>query len=344
MGTKRGKGKMNEIVNQHNDLIDLPLRRFNASEIDILMALCNQCQEKGTTQVVLPLNQIRKLSHFMNKNESQFVDSIRKTNEKLLGLNFTIGTERKFVQFVLFPTFEVDQDNGTLTVQVHERFAYLLNNLTENYTALELQESVTLRSAYSKAIYKKLRRFRSTGIWRVSLENFKVYLDIPSSYSNAEITRTVINPSIEELKPFFTELKCTPYYDKNHKGRGRRPIAGYEFTFDKKIVPEAPASTAADHQERIAASSEWEKTPRFCPKCHRPIYSKPMENENGMYTLYGHLDWKTGPCQYTTTHFEDLLEERQVKELEEKNKPLTAEQEANKSKLSAMLKNMFKSS
>ena len=30
----------NEIANIHNDLIDLPLRKFNSSEIDILTTLC----------------------------------------------------------------------------------------------------------------------------------------------------------------------------------------------------------------------------------------------------------------------------------------------------------------
>ena len=82
-------------------------------------------------------------------------------NEKLMSLHFTIGNERNFTQFVLFPTFTVSSDAETLTVKVHEDFAYLLNNLS-NYTSIELQESTALKSSYSKGIYKKLRQFRNT--------------------------------------------------------------------------------------------------------------------------------------------------------------------------------------
>ena len=52
---------MNEIANVHNDLIDLPLRKFNASEIDILTALCYKCQQKDTKEIVLGFEQIKKI-------------------------------------------------------------------------------------------------------------------------------------------------------------------------------------------------------------------------------------------------------------------------------------------
>lgn len=331
---------MNEISNQHNDLIDLPLRKFNASEVDILLVLCYKCQEQGTNEVVLPFEQIRKLSHYQNKNTQQFIEAIDNTNKKLIQLNFRIGTETKFTRFVLFPTFEVDGEAETLTVQVHEKFAYLLNNLTENYTSIELQESASLRSAYAKAIYKKLRRFKTTGIWRVTIEEFREYLDIPQAYKVGQLSTKVINPSIEELSPYFKGLKCTAYYKKNSSGRGRPSVAGYEFIFQAEVKEKSEPRLLT--QEDIAKRTEWHKTARFCPRCKRPIYSKPQKNENGTYTMYGHTDWKTGECSFTTFDYSELLEEYKVVEAETAAEVETTEQAENKKRLSDLFSGLFK--
>ena len=328
---------MNEIANQHNDLIDLPLRKFNASEIDILMALCYKCQEQGTDTVVLPFDQIRKLSHYQAKDDARFYKDIESTGNKLFSLNIKIGEEREYTKFVLFPTFTVSEKEQSLTVQVHEKFAYLLNNLSNNYTSLELQESASLRSAYAKSIYKKLRQYRDTGLWKVTLEDFKVYLDIPNSYKIGDISLKIINTSIEELKPFFPGLKCTPYYHKK-SGRGRPAVAGYEFTFKKqphakkeKVVPVA----------KIATKTNWEKIGKYCPVCHQEVWKKRMSNANGEYWLIGHPDFKTGSCSWTSTSFGDALEPEQIQAAMPSTEPPTEEQKENLNKLSSMLKGIF---
>lgn len=329
---------MNEIANVHNDLIDLPLRKFNASEIDILTAICYKCNEKQTNEVVLPLDEIKKLADYKNKNNETFLDDLKKTNSKLMALNFTIGTTKEFTQFVLFPTFEVSDSRGTLTVQVHEKFAYLLNNLNNCYTSLELQESSALKSSYSKGIYKKLREFRNSDkpFWKVTVDDFREYLDIPKSYRIVHIDERVLRPSIEELKPYFKGLTVEKYYKKKTGQRGRPRVGGFIFSFkgELKQLKEPIEPT----QQGIAEVTGWIKTNRYCPKCHRPIYKKQMENENGTYYLYGHTDFKTGDCSYTTYDRADLLEKYQLPD----DKPLTEDQKENKRKFSEMIANLFK--
>lgn len=330
---------MNEIAKQHNDLIDLPLRRFNASEIDILQALCYKCQEQETNTVVLPFDQIKELSHYQAKDAGRFIEALKETNQKLMSLNFTVGTETEFTQFVLFPTFEVSASKETLTVQVHEKFAYLLNDLSGNYTSMELQESATLRSAYAKSIYKKLRKYRDTGLWRVSLEDFREYLDIPTSYKVGQISTKVLIPSIEELKAFFPGLKCEPYYRKK-SGRGRPSVAGYEFKFTKQ-----PHGKKKEYQvpvAKIAEKTGWQRIGKYCPACHEEVWQKRMSNENGEYWLIGHPDFKTGSCSWTSTSFGDALEPEQIQAADSQADPSTEEQQENLNKLSSMLKGLFK--
>lgn len=327
---------MNEIAKQHNDLIDLPLRKFNSSEIDILMALCYTCQEKGTNEVVLSFDQISKISNYCSKDKKRLIETISDTNKKLMQLNFRIGTETEFTQFVLFPTFEVSALKETLTVQVHDKFAYLLNELSENYTSMELQESTKLRSAYSKAIYKKLRKYRDTGLWRISLEEFKEYLDIPAAYKAGHISTKILIPSINELKSAFPGLKCVTYYNKR-SGRGRPSVAGYEFKFEKqpheKKEPISPVP-------KIAEKTGWQQLGRYCPVCHEEVWKKPMRNENGEYWLIGHPDFKTGSCNWTSTNFGDALELNQIQPIDQEEIP-TEDQQKNLNKLYSMLKGLF---
>lgn len=330
---------MNEIANVHNDLIDLPLRKFNASEIDILTAICYKCNEKQTNKVVLPLDEIKKLADYRNKNNEMFLDDLRKTNSKLMALNFTIGTTREFTQFVLFPTFEVSDSKGTLTVQVHEKFAYLLNNLHNCYTSLELQESSRLKSSYSKGIYKKLREFRNSDkpFWKVTLDDFKEYLDIPKNYTQSNIDKRVLTPALNELSVYFKGLTIEKYSNKKKGQRGRPKIDGLIFSYKAEPKKERIKEPT---QESIAKVTDWEKTPRFCPNCHRSIYKKQLKNENGTYYLYGHTDFKTGECDFTTNDYSVLLQQYQIEQ--ENNEPSPQEELKNRDGILKKISNIFK--
>jgi plasmid replication initiation protein len=328
---------MNEIAKQHNDLIDLPLKRFNASEIDILNAICYKCQNSGTREITLEFDQIRQLSHYQAKDNKQFLKAIEETNKKLLQLNFKIGDDKEWVQFVLFPTFRVSEKNQTVTIEVHKKFAYLLNDFTGNYTTLELQQSASLKSSYAKAMYKKLRQFRSTGKWITTLEDFKEYFDIPQSYQQSDIDKRVIKPAIAEVLPFFEGLKYIKKYKKSPSGKGRPRVIGYEFTFQAETPQEQQKKLT---QENIAELTDWEKTDRYCPRCRRPIFTKQMENENGTYWFFGHTDYKTGDCSFKTYDYSELLQEYELHKEEEK--PLSKENEENKKKLSSLMSKFFK--
>ena len=330
---------MNEIANVHNDLIDLPLRKFNASEIDILTAICYKCNEKQTNKVVLPLDEIKKLADYRNKNNEMFLDDLKKTNSKLMALNFTIGTTREFTQFVLFPTFEVSDSKGTLTVQVHEKFAYLLNNLKNCYTSLELQESSSLKSSYSKGIYKKLREFRNSDnpFWKVKIDDFKEYLDVPKNYTQSDIDKRILTPALNELSPYFEGLAVEKYSNKKKGQRGRPKIDGFIFSYKAEPKKERIKEPT---QESIAKVTDWEKTPRFCPNCHRSIYKKQLKNENGVYYLYGHTDFKTGECDFTTNDYSVLLERYQIEQ--ESNEPSTKEELQNQYGILKRISNIFK--
>lgn len=326
---------MNEIVKIHNDLTDLPLKGFNASEIDVLMGLCYKLKDKGASEIIVNLHDFQELTDYSAKDREQFIRSVKDTNKKLLNLNLEIEDNHKVTQFVLFNLFEIDKDKNTLRVQVNQPFKYILNNLTGNYTSLELQQAVHLSSKYSKNIFKKLCEFRSTGKWVIRLEDFKEYLDVPKSYRISNIDQFIVNPSLDELKSIFPELKVNKTYQKSPTGKGRPKVTGYEWTFKPVVSEKKPTEPT---QESISEVTGWIKTGKFCPLCHRPVYKKQFENENGIYWMYGHADWKTGKCNFKTYDIADLIEEYQLREPE----PASAEQRENKKKLGNLIGNLFK--
>ena len=111
---------------------------------------------------------------------------------------------------------------------------YILNKLnidTGNWTQFEFFEFATLKSVYSKTVYRFLKQYRKTGFWKVDLEDFRNLLSIPKSYKPTHIDSRVLKPVMTELPSIFKGLKV-------HKIKSRRrgnQLLGYEFTFKRKL-------------------------------------------------------------------------------------------------------------
>ena len=79
---------------------------------------------------------------------------------------------------------------------------YILNKLnidTGNWTQFEFFEFATLKSVYSKTVYRFLKQYRKTGFWKVDLEDFRNLLSIPKSYKPTHIDSRVLKPVMTEL-------------------------------------------------------------------------------------------------------------------------------------------------
>lgn len=217
----------------HNDFTSLPLKNFTGTDIDILMSLCYKVKNTGTTEVEMSFSELREYADYKSTSLDRFYDDIKKMSEKLFSLDFQFEDEHKYIKFYLFKTFMIDKDNKFIRFNVNEEFAYMLNDLIKDYTSIDVKRLVSINSSYIKIMYMQLRKWRKTGKWIVSAEDFKELLSIPSSYKQCEIDRTIIKPSIETLKEHFPKLKCEKEYKSI--GRGRPTVSMYKFTFVKQV-------------------------------------------------------------------------------------------------------------
>lgn len=212
----------------HNDFSNqVVLKKFNANELNFLMALCSKMRNQDTNEVIFSFDQLKELTKWSRNDNKGFIESLENTNKKLLALNFTIKEDKKTIQFVLFPTFITDSEKKTLKVRVNEDFKYLLNGLSSSFTRFELENFTTLQSKYSKIIYKELMKFKNTGYAIFKIEEFREKLDIPNSYRMTHINQKVLFPAKEELSKVFQKFEF-------HKIKKGRDITHIEFHFSLK--------------------------------------------------------------------------------------------------------------
>ena len=222
----------NEIVKFSNQFNNVALKKFDAVHLDVLMAIASRVREKGTATVEFSFEELRGLMRLRkNLTNRQLADKIVQTNARLLALNYMFEDSGKTIQFALFTKFVTDPQEATLAVGVNEEFAFLLNDLTSQFTRFELAEFADLKSKYAKEFYRRAKQYRSSGIWKISRDEFCRLLGVSDSTakSTANLNRVVLKTIAEECGPLLG-LKIERQYVK-------RRLSGFVFTFARETPP-----------------------------------------------------------------------------------------------------------
>lgn len=223
----------NEIVKYNNDMNKIGLRNFNSSELDILMAIMSRMKEKGLEIIEFDFDYLKELTKWNDTDYNSFVKTLDSTYQKLININLKIGDEVKWTRFVLFTEYTIDTKNKSINIGVNSKFKWVLNELTKNFTRFELEEFINFKSSYTKEFFRRMKQFRGSGKWEVSLEDFKHQLNIPEKYLISDIDKRILTPILNELKEKY-HLKIKKKYD--NKRKGRPSVNGFVFTFTKEIV------------------------------------------------------------------------------------------------------------
>lgn len=250
--------KMNEIVKIHNDLSNPKLNKLSAKELDLLMAICVKVKNQQDNVINIDFIDLQKLSNYKHYNHKDLENDLIKMNEHLIK-NFVItykDTDEAKVTESLFRQFRLYANN--LKVQISDKLLYLLNDLTSNFTTFELKEFVSLKSKYSKRLYKLLKQFRSTGKYTVNKEPLYIELDVPKSYTNTNFNKRVLNVSLEECNKYFKNLNCVPV----KSGRGGA-VQGYTFTFTPNQIAKIKADTKSKSKAKSNKFNDFENKQNY---------------------------------------------------------------------------------
>lgn len=192
----------NEVVKYQNDLNTATMRTWSELEMNILFSIVSKIRETGVFETIFSFDELKELSNFKkNLTRKEFINELISVSRKLSSLNYLERSDDGWdaTLFILFQTFKIRGNEETLTVSVHPQFEYVFNKIGMEFTQFELQEFVDVSSTYAKTTYRLLKQYRTTGWWKVTLEDFKLLLDIPNSYRSSNIDQKILKPILKQL-------------------------------------------------------------------------------------------------------------------------------------------------
>ena len=216
-------------VRYKNELNLVPMRNFDSVEMNLFFSICAKMKDKGLSKVQFTFEDLRELSAYKPTSIKRFSDDLEAVYNKMLQLTYRTEEAGIREKFVLFTGYRIDENNQTVDISVNPELAYIINELSSEFTKFELQEFTGIRSSYAKTMYRLLKQHRSTGFYIVKIEDFREILSIPNSYQMSDIDKQVLKPIKNELSEFFDSLKI-----KKIKARKGNRIAMIEFRFKEK--------------------------------------------------------------------------------------------------------------
>lgn len=216
-------------VRYKNELNLVPMRNFDSVEMNLFFSICAKMKDKGLSKVQFTFEDLRELSAYKPTSIKRFSDDLEDVYNKMLQLTYRTEEAGIREKFVLFTGYRIDENNQTVDISVNPELAYIVNELSSEFTKFELQEFTGIRSSYAKTMYRLLKQYRSTGFYKVKIEDFREILSIPNSYQMSDIDKQVLKPIKNELSEFFDSLKI-----KKIKARKGNRIAMIEFRFKEK--------------------------------------------------------------------------------------------------------------
>ena len=245
---------MDNIVKYHNDLNKLKFYLFGELEQNILMGVFLNARFHNTKEFILNADDIAKFLPQRNPSKQEIFNRVMSLRENLFKIDYTheIKLDNGLIELSFYNIFSVftlvytteNREFEYLKIKISDDFSYLIHNLTKFMTQFELEEFLFLSGKYTKALYIHLKQFRTTGVWRVSWDNFKELLGIPSNYRMCDIDLRILKPSVAQLQEPLNlfERSRTPFKNLKYtkikgKGRGRGgAVTHIEFTFDKQTA------------------------------------------------------------------------------------------------------------
>ncbi|MGL5797377.1 MAG: replication initiation protein [Cetobacterium sp.] len=214
--------KKNQIVQYNNEINSFNFGKLKEKELDLFFSLCFKAKEQELEKIKkieINFSELKELSNYSNRNLIRFIKDLETTYDKLNGIKIKIGKDNlNFIKFNIFEEYEVNSDNKIITVKVNKKFQYFINNILKlgNYTKFDLIEFVSLKSSYSKNMFRLLKEFDNTKNTRLfKIEDFRDLLSIPEKYRMSEIDKYVLSPIMTHLPNCFNSLVLEKIKEKN---------------------------------------------------------------------------------------------------------------------------------
>ena len=247
---------MQEIVKYHNDLNKIKLPNFTELEQNLLFGMLVKI--KNNSECEFSANELRNFVSDKNPTNAELFNYANTLGDKFFKADFTEIrkiNEKESVKTIynLFKEYKIfyleyEQEKilTRIKIEINEIFAYLVEQLTANFTRFELAEFIALSGKYTKTLYRLLKQYRQTGYMQMEWSEFKRILDIPEKLKMCDIDKDILKPALRELtaEQNLFDTKRIPFKDLSYtkikgKGRGRGGnVIAIEFRFKPEQIQE----------------------------------------------------------------------------------------------------------
>ena len=222
----------NQVARYKNEVNHIPMRRWSAEEMNFFFAVLTRMRDEKTNLVIMDKYELAELANYAINSNKNYKSIMTTLGNKVGDLKYWKQSSNSIVTMPLFTYFNAnwteDLSEMTVEIEVNKRFKYILNEWNEgNWTQFMLNEFTAIQSTYSKSLFRLLKQWRTKGVREFSIDEFKQLMDVPKSYSSGMITSRIINNSVEDLQPYFKDLKVK-ILKSNSRGT---PIIGFKFTW-----------------------------------------------------------------------------------------------------------------
>ena len=224
---------------------------MSALEKDILLVLISQINrnDKVATSYFIEAREIIE-----RKGERIDFEDFRKAGFALLTRGFeTWLDDERLLQATFISSAVYHKGKGIIEVRVDPNVLALYQDLKKNFTTMQLNMALSLKSKYSKRIYEHasmLKNFTTPSATidlyelkkRLGVAVFKGDKLIKDVYPNfADFDKRVLKKAQKEIEATDVNFTYEPLYDKNCV-RGRRKVTAIKFNV-VKVAKEEPAET-----------------------------------------------------------------------------------------------------
>lgn len=273
--TGRGEG---ELAEYSNELNKIPLKQFSLVQKKIFMSLFYMVKNATENEIRMDYDYFMELAQVKPRSYEHGIKLIKQTFNKILSLSIAeFETELYDVEFLIFTSRKIIKETREIVVTVNPDYFFLVKDFADEFTKFPLKVGNSFNKYYTIDIYKFLRQYSDTGVWAVTVEDFKKYLNIPEVYGATKIREKIIEPAIEELKSHYSELSFEEVYKRKKKGeRGRKKISSYRFFFTKEKRDQWEKDKFVEMQKKETNAPKW-SDPDY--KNETPEDKKPLLEE-----------------------------------------------------------------
>ena len=289
------------MIKYHNDMNLIAFNDFSQRELNIFFSLCLLMKDKGTGEITLSYNDIKKIIPDRFESNKKFEEILESVYDKLLRLRLETRDKNKIEKFILFTSYKIHVSEKIVTINTNSDYSYILNNLSKNFTLFELQEFNELSSTYSKHMFRLLKQYKHTGYYKVSVDEFKRLLNVPESYTMRKITDKILSIVLKELSDNFIDLKV-------NKIKDGRVIKFLEFSFKPQHYKCNDEIDTIDVEATQSNLIEEKKNQIICPKCGQELVKRTGKDGS---IFWGHKNYLTSDCKATFSTIEEIEAERE---------------------------------